>query len=418
MHGLKSAAQAVMGMMDGGGMSYPGALHVVGGSGVAAAAPSSSHRPEVPPVHCHSEDVAGCVGIGATGSSRTQHLQWSQPDRWQLPNGDRLPDFSSVGCEPTVMDVSRAIDDNDDNGHLLIVKLAAHSGGRSRNSIVDRTADIQQAIDTVSAHPLVRDRRGIVELGAGDYVVESEHGFRLGASGVIVRGSVSGVTRLVCTARSGSGAALFTIGAGRKPHKTHRIDITADYIPVGATLIPVANVHGLRVGDTISIVRVGNAAWISAIGMDRIACRPGGAPCRWSPFNLTWERKVVAVDGARLIITIDVGITTAIERRFGGGHVVYLGRGDGHPESETNGEMDTAGRIRNVGVEHLHVVCQLPSSIQRTLVKGISVVEDDQHLEYVVTVDNAMHCWVRGVVAEGFGFHTYVRGGAKVGMGQ
>ena len=106
-----------------------------------------------------------------------------------------------------------------------------------------------------------------------------------------------------------------------------RQTVTDDYVPVGARSFRVASAAGFRRGDTVVVRRIGNQAWIDAIGMN------GDTPAsRWRPFNIEWDRVVADVQGNT--ITVDAPITCAIEKRWGGGEVVKY---------EDPGRIDTAG---------------------------------------------------------------------------
>jgi hypothetical protein len=61
-----------------------------------------------------------------------------------------------------------------------------------------------------------------------------------------------------------------TGGGAAKENEKDRREITDSYVPVGARSFTVDDAKDLKVGDTVFVRRVGNAAWISTIGMDKI----------------------------------------------------------------------------------------------------------------------------------------------------
>lgn len=155
----------------------------------------------------------------------------------------------------------------------------------------DNTQHIQAAIDRVSALP--RDRagfRGAVLLRPGYHRLATP--LRIQASGVVLRGEGMGDT----------GSVLIGTGTGR-----------------------TASARAFRPGDTVIVRRIGNQAWIDAIGMN--GDTPGS---RWRPFNIEWDRTVVDVQGDT--IALDAPLTCAIDRQWGGGDVTTYDD-SGHIES-------------------------------------------------------------------------------------
>jgi len=161
--------------------------------------------------------------------------------------------------------------------------------------------------------------------------------------------------------------------------------VTADYVPVGARTLQVASARGFRPGDTVIVRRIGNQAWIDAVGMN------GAAPAsRWRPFNVEWDRIVTDVQGNT--ITIDAPITCAIERQWGGGEVV---------------KSEDPGRVAEVGIENLRAMSEFDPTRRTTEYGNMDrpnyVAEeyyaDENHYRDFVVFNNAKHCWVRNATA-------------------
>ena len=264
----------------------------------------------------------------------------------------------------------------------------------------DNTAHIQAAIDKVSSRPLdAAGFRGAVLLRAGYYRVAGP--LKIQASGVVLRGEGMSDTGTILvgtgTGRSaapGAGApggapqgALVVIGgaSGVTPSEETKQVITDDYVPVGSRTLRVMSARGFRPGDTVVVRRIGNQAWIDAVGMN------GSTPAsRWRPFNVEWDRLVTEVQGNT--ITIDAPVTCAIEQRWGGGEVV---------------KGDDSGRISEVGVENLRGMSEFDPTKRTTEYGNMDrpnyVAEeyyaDEDHYRDLVVFTSAKNGWVRNATA-------------------
>jgi hypothetical protein len=268
----------------------------------------------------------------------------------------------------------------------------------------DNSAHLQAAIDKLSSRaPDAQGFRGAVLLRAGYYRIATP--LRIQASGVVLRGEGMGDTGTVLVgvgtgrpaAPPGAGPAtgpggptqgtLVVIGgaAGVTTRDDSLQTITEDYVPVGARRFRVASAAAYRPGDTVIVRRIGNQAWIDAVGMN------GETPAsRWRPFTIDWDRVVVDVQGNT--ITVDAPITCAIEKRWGGGEVVKY--------------ADT-GRIEQVGVENLRAISEFDPTRRSTEYGNMDrpnyVAEeyyaDEDHYRNFVVFDNARNGWVRNATA-------------------
>ena len=263
----------------------------------------------------------------------------------------------------------------------------------------DNTAHIQAAIDRVSSRPLdAAGFRGAVLLRAGYYRVAGP--LKIQASGVVLRGEGMGDAGTVVigtgTGRSATGAggagaapqgALVVIGgaSGVTPNEETKQVVTDPYVPVGSRTLRVMSARGFRPGDTVIVRRIGNQAWIDAVGMN------GSTPAsRWRPFNVEWDRIVSDVQGDT--ITLDAPITCAMEQRWGGGEVV---------------KAADPGRISDVGVENLRGISEFDPTKRTTEYGNMDrpnyVAEeyyaDEDHYRDLVVFTNAKNGWVRNATA-------------------
>jgi len=268
----------------------------------------------------------------------------------------------------------------------------------------DNTANLQAAIDRVSAMPLDQSGfRGAVLLKMGYYKMATP--ITIQASGVVLRGEGLGDTGTVligtgnpradAPAGRGFGRSLPTLvkiagTAGWVAKEESKLQVTADYVPVGTRSIPVASARGFKAGDTVIVRRIGNQDWINAMGMN------GSTPATtWKPFNVEWDRVVVDVQGNTILI--DAPITCAIEKRWGGGEVL---------------RYEDPGRIENVGVENLRGVSEFDptkrtteyGNMDRPNYVGEEYYADEDHYWNFITLDNIRNAWVRNVTALHFAY--------------
>ena len=261
----------------------------------------------------------------------------------------------------------------------------------------DNTQHIQAAIDRVAALP--RDAagfRGAVLLRAGYYRMATP--VRIQASGVVLRGegmsdtgSVligTGTGRAEGAAPGGGGqGTLVVIGgaSGTTAREDTRQAVVDDFVPVGARRFRVATARSFRPGDTVIVRRIGNQAWIDAVGMN------GETPAsRWRPFNIEWDRVVVDVQGNT--IAIDAPLTCAIDRQWGGGDIT---------------KYDDAGRLEQVGVENLRAMSEFDPSVRTTEYGNMDrpnyaaeeYYADENHYRNFVVFDNTKNGWVRNATA-------------------
>ncbi|MCC7043537.1 MAG: hypothetical protein IT183_06730 [Acidobacteria bacterium] len=300
----------------------------------------------------------------------------------------------------------------------------------------DNTANIQAAIDKVSALPLdANGLRGAVLLKAGVYRMAMP--IRIQAGGVVLRGEGmsdtgtilvgTGTGRAPIPAPDAAAAAAAPAGRGEGPggraagpggraggpggrggpggggpggqptlvriagpsgvtiSENTRQAVTDEHVPVGARRFTVASARGFRPGDAVIVRRIGNQAWIDALGMN------GETPqSRWRPFDIDWDRVVTDVQGNT--VTIDAPITCAIEARWGGGEVI---------------KYEDPGRIAHVGVENLRGVSEFDPAVRtrdygnmdRPNYVAEEYYADENHYANFIVFDNVKHGWVRNATA-------------------
>ncbi len=180
----------------------------------------------------------------------------------------------------------------------------------------DDTALLQAALDHVAATRV----RGALVLKPGRYRVGGHLEMR--ASRVVLRGSPG--TTIIATGTSRR--TLIEIGNLANPKADKPIDIADDTVPAGGRTFTLQSVGGLQPGDHIVITRPSTAAWISALQMTGLKGTYAKQRLDWAPGsrNLIWDRTIESVDAASKQITVDAPITTALDRRYGGGTVAKV----------------------------------------------------------------------------------------------
>ena len=248
----------------------------------------------------------------------------------------------------------------------------------------DDTLLLQGAIDRVAALPLRADGfRGAVLLRAGRYRVGGW--LQIRSSGVVLRGQ--GEATIVA---AGQGRrTLIEAGAAADPATGPAANITDDTVPAGGRVFTLDNLGGLRAGDRVVIARPSTAAWIAALKMTGLPGTYANQRLDWAPGsrNLVWDRVVTAVDADRKEIAVDAPVTTALERRYGGGTVA---------------KWTAAAPVAHIGIEGLTLESEFDAANPR----------DEAHSWIAVMIDRVEDAWVRRVVVRHFA-GSAVRVGAR-----
>jgi len=321
-------------------------------------------------------------GPGAEkGKTRLVSLGADQRLRYEpyTLRGDTLPDFSHCGYGGGAVPLPQAT-----------VRETLQPGPDES----DDTARVQAALDRVAALPVGTDGlRGAVFLRRGAYRCSGV--LKLNASGVVLRGEGDGTDGTVITAIARKQQPLVQIGGSPlRADAASAQEISDAFVPVGARCVSVRDSTGFAVGQTVLVVRHSNAAWISAIGMDRIKPRESAPEStrQWTPFDLKFDRVITAVEGNR--ITVDAPIACAIERRWGGGTLV---------------RYRDEGRIQHCGVESLRAVSVYDETKTATA-DGAPAFVDEAHATHGVSFGAVKNAWVRRLTT----VHFY-HGPAQVG---
>lgn len=284
------------------------------------------------------------------------------------PTGDRIMDFSYAGY----MGGGVALPD------VPIRQTVKPSGGS------DDTKLIQDAIDAVSAMPVVNGFRGAVLLTPGIFICART--IRIHSNGVILRGSGSGEGGTTIRMTGDKHAAVM-IGNGNRqipPGETEaqiarqEVDpsgttISDVYLPAGTASFTVVNASSLTAGDEIAIIRPITDDWIHFMGMDDMV--RNGKPQTWIGKNnhLVMLRRIVSITGNRL--TVDIPLSDSYDAR-------YLGT-PGMIVSKTR----PGSRITQAGIEYLHIQCPpLEIAYSEAPYSGIRIAGDD--------------CWVKDVYCQ------------------
>jgi hypothetical protein len=274
------------------------------------------------------------------------------------PLGNRVIDFSHAGYAGG----GRAIPD-------VPAKIYLGPGDG------DQRGRIQAALDLVSAMPPDSEGfRGAVLLRKGTYRIDSQ--LRIRASGVVLRGEGDGEDGTVLVAAGTSRRALIVVeGEGERAEvKGSRRAVADEYVPVGARTLRLESAAGLRAGDRVVVHRPSTAEWIALLGMNTFAGWRPENRLHWQPGSrdIAWDRVVTMVEGDR--VTLDAPLTTALDRRYGGGSVY---------------RYEFPGRVSRVGVENLRLVSAYDEQRPR----------DEDHAWFAVSLDKVEHAWVRRVTA-------------------
>ena len=339
--GSNAAAAATGGSATGGGAT--GGTTTAGSSG-SGGAPASTDM---------------CADLLTKQGPESQWVRFDEAGKLVYedldPNHNRILDYSHAGYR---------------GGGVKLPEVAVQatlgpSGG-------DDTDAIQAALDEVAALPLVDGARGAVLLEPGTYQVAGT--LTIEASGVVLRGSGSkaGGTRLELTGEPHQFLAIQ--GSGSWKTEGDEQAISDAYVPVGARTLNVADASGFQVGDGVLVQRPVTAAWVHLMEMDTLV--RDGAPQTWLGVGsvLRVDRVVAAVAGNEL--TLDVPLSDSYDAE-------YLS-----PPGASVVRYSYAGRISEVGVEHLRVAAPDTSvaiSQAQFTVLGMTASED---------------AWVRDVATE------------------
>ncbi|MBX3433441.1 MAG: hypothetical protein KF847_08985 [Pirellulales bacterium] len=260
--------------------------------------------------------------------------------------GNRVPDFSSCGYARSERPIPEA---------QVVLTVAPAEG--------DDGPRIQAALDFAGSPSDTTKGPRAVLLLPGDFEIAGQ--LRIPAR-TVLRGSGAGPGGTVLRATGADRRAVVAVlGRGEPELAGDPVAVRDEYVPVGATRLPLAASAALAVGDRVQVVRPSTAEWIAEIGADAfgVGWRPGSR-------DLRCERTVIAVDD--VAIELDAPVTTALDPRRSGGYVQ---------------PFQWSKRIADVGVEDLTIEAVVDSDNPC----------DEDHAWYGVEIDRAENCWVRRV---------------------
>lgn len=314
--------------------------------------------------------------------NRENHLSYAP----YTERGDTIPDFSECGYRGGGVELPR-----------VPVRLTLEPQPGSEHK--DDTLRIQEAIDKLSAgQPDANGHRGAVLLKKGAYYINGSLG--ISAGGVVLRGEGQATNGTVLYATGTRRRNLVVIGGLKAPAAVSGTiqKVTSSYVPVGARSLEVQNASGFKPGDLILVTRNGNKEWIHEIGMDAIVPRASdpSSTRQWQPFNMSFERKIVTIEGNG--ITIDVPTVLSIDERWGGGSVALC---------------EDKGRIEECGLEDLRADSAFDPE-PKAKSNGREHFVDEEHATQLVQFTNVKNSWARNLTAVHF-YHgvSSIDGGAK-----
>jgi hypothetical protein len=198
----------------------------------------------------------------------------------------------------------------------------------------DSTLRIQQALDAVG-----QSAPGAVLLGPGTYELAGT--LSISTSGVVLRGSGSGVGGTVIKLTGDPHRFLQIRGTGKWEAAGRHVDVTDPYVPSGAQSFHVKEPAAFRAGDTILVDHPITAAWIHFMGMDTLV--RDGKLQTWikAGTSIHTDRAIRAIDGNR--ITLDAPLSDSLDSAYF------------DSPGATIVKYSFPGRISEVGVESLRV---------------------------------------------------------------
>lgn len=251
----------------------------------------------------------------------------------------------------------------------------------------DNTAHIQAAINEISQLPLNETGfRGTLLLKKGTYSISDT--IYIKDSGIVLRGEGDGPEGTLVYGTGTKRRNLIEIGNNNSLSidNSSMVKISDLYVPSGSRTFHVENASAYNVNDTVMVRRIGNARWVSEIGMDQIFNLPGAPKTtQFTPFNLDFDRVITAVDKVNNLITVDAPIANAIDRKWGGGELR---------------KYTDPGRIQNVGIEYMSADSAYDPSVISTAKDSQTIdpyYADEDHTERFVGFNSAKNGWVRNV---------------------
>lgn len=279
--------------------------------------------------------------------------------------GSVIPDYSGVGYRNSKYPIPT----------VPVVKTITAIAG-------DNAANIRAALSEVAAMPLQSNGfRGAILFKAGLYEIASR--VTVNTSGIVLRGEG------LATELRATGAIqydLFRIEGGAVTvHAETQKKVTDAFVPIGAKKVRVESGHSFEPGDWVYFRREPNAAWITLLGMDKLATTTAPDVKNWTPqeYIVNFERQILSVNGNEL--TFDAPVVDIIDPLYANAYVSKI----------------SCTRIRNIGIENF----KMTSTYATTWASGTANVAHDENHGWIAVKFNASRdSWVRKVEAWYFGY--------------
>ena len=272
-----------------------------------------------------------------------------------LPTGDRIMDFSSAGYMGGGVAIPA----------VPVRAVVSPSGGND-------TPAIQAAIDAVCRLDLVDGFRGAVLLKPAVY--ECPDTLLIRATGVVLRGSGSGTNGTTLRMAGKPHVCISLSGSSHIERVGDTARILDSYVPSGANSVRVDHPSSFRPGDTVLVSRPVTAAWVRFMSMNTLV-RDGRKE--------TWLSESGRIESERMIrsvagnaVMLDIPLSDSFDAK-------YL-----NPPGGSLVKYEAAGRICQVGVEHLRILAP-PQA-----------VEIRQRHHQAVRMSGVCDAWLRDIAGE------------------
>jgi hypothetical protein len=272
--------------------------------------------------HCLSIAVLAQTGTSATAKSEWVYVnKQGRLEYKTMAGGDRIMDFSQAGYMGGGVNIP-----------TVPVKITLSP------AVGDNTDAIQKAIDEVSGMKLVNGFRGAVLLKAGTY--DCERTITINANGVVLRGSGAGKEGTIINMTGKSHNCITVRGAVTSKAVGTSTRFSDAYVPSGTSSFSVVDVSGLKVGDTIRIIRPITDEWVKFMGMDWLV--RNGNKQTWMTGDITAERVIRSIKDKK--ITIDVPLTDSYDSK-------YL-----NPPGVSVMKITSSGELSQIGIEDFRII--------------------------------------------------------------
>lgn len=291
--------------------------------------------------------------IVATAADVTSVLLKKTPDGHLSPvpdaQGNIVPDFSWVGYRNGEVDIPEV---------PVVMTISPISDDNLKN--------IQDAVNTVSAMPLVNGFRGAILLKPGTYKISAP--VKVTSSGIVIRGSgtgSSGTNVLATSTRQEEGVFIFSGNADIQltgsSTNLRRKTVLDSYVPLGSRVLTVDSNHAFKPGDRVILRHTHNDAWIALIGMGQYGWTA-------SSYTFDYKRVVMAVNGSK--ITIDAPVVDPVDKKYGNAEIIAYA---------------WPGKIDNDGIENIRLDTVYSSST------------DENHTWNGIKFINTENSWAKNV---------------------